>query len=141
MVTQVTGTACPCMTWRDTNRPSYSAEWHRLNPGSDDCNQTGLISTTTTTINIKATFIPAGLMANMSMLSKEVMSVIGELQKDDLVMFGMVNSATGVFYDISNLHEMQDKITYNGNDYVVRHYFDSGFDDIVGQVGLLKRIN
>jgi hypothetical protein len=128
------------MTWRDSAHPSYSAEYHRQYPLATACNGTGLINRTTTTITIKAMFIPAGLMASMSMLSKETLAAIGEIQKDDVVMFGAVNTATGAIYNLSNLNELQDKITFQSRDYVVRHYFDSWFDDLVGQVGVLKRI-
>lgn len=139
-MTSVTGTVCPCMTWRDADRPSYSAEWHSLNPLADNCNKTGLIDTTTTTVAIKAMFIAAGLMANMSMLSKEALTLIGELQNDDLVMYGAVNASSGEFYDVSGLSEYNDKITYNSIDYIVRHHYNADFDANVGQVAVLKRI-
>jgi len=136
---QVTGDACPCMTWRDSDNPSYSAEWHRLNPAAEDCNGTGLINRTTTNTTIKAYFYPPTALPNRLILTKEKIEVIGELQNDDLMLFGAVNASTGAYVDLSGLDELQDYITIDSRKYFVRHYYDLQNSDVVGQLALLRR--
>lgn len=140
-LTQISGTTCPCMTWRDPDNPSYSAEWHRLNPTADPCNGTGLIDTTTTNTSIKAFFYPPTALPNRQILTKEMLAVIGEIAHDDLMLFGSVDATTGVLVDLTGLNEARDYITYNSQKYLARHVFSLHTNIEVGQFALLKRIS
>ena len=131
----ITGDDCPCMS---NNRNNYSAQWHADNPLADDCNKTGKLDTTSTTTNIKAMFTD-GTQALGSLLNKEQISVIGEIQKGEQIMFGQCNTS-GVFFDISGFVERRDYITYDGINYIVRDYFDINYMNDVGQVSILRKI-
>ena len=139
-VTQVTGTACPCVKSSGSSR-----EWHRLNTGADECNGTGLINTTTTTTTVKA-FFTNRLQSLMVFLNQFKKSEIGELDSADLFIFGVAKASDASYFDISGLKETGDnranKITFASEDYLVRHVYSiAGLNEtVVGQVGLLKRI-
>jgi hypothetical protein len=135
----ISGTTCPCMTSRDSTRPSYSAEWHRNNLSAADCLGTGKISRTTTTVNLKAYFFPVAAVGNSIPMTNFTKSVIGELDEKDLMLFGAVNTATNALYSLSAMVERKDTITYNGNTYLVRHVFQLTIGETVGEWALLKR--
>lgn len=137
----VTGTTCPCMTSVDSSRPSYSAEWHRVNSGSAACNGTGLISRTTTTVNLKAYFFPIDTAGNMIPMSAKRLAEIGEVDEKDLMMLGPVNTADNTLYSLASMVERKDTITYDGNVYLVRHFFNLPIGETVAQWALLKRVS
>ncbi len=138
-ISNTSGTQCPCMIWRDSENPAYSAEYHRLYPAAEDCGGAGLINRSVTTTNIKAFFTPLNTTISRLFQTKSLQEIIGEHQDADLAMVGAVNTANGQFVDISGLVEREDKITYNAVEYVVRHFYDLSNSERVGQVALLKR--
>ena len=140
-ISVVTGTTCPCMTSVDSSRPSYSAEWHRINPAAAACNGTGLISRTTTTVNIKAYFFPINASGNMVPMVAMKLAEIGELDEKDLMMFGPVNTADNTFYSLSSLYDRKDVITYQSKTYLVRHYFPLTIGETICELALLKRVS
>jgi len=133
VLTTVTGTVCPCYT----AKANYSPDWHRTNTGAENCNRTLLISRTSTNTNILMMSYPASLKLQALTLSKEQMTVIGEIQEDDLVCYGIITAA-GAEIDISALDEKHDYITYDSKKYIVRYHFPA-----IGylQTALLRRIN
>lgn len=140
-LSSVTGTQCPCMISRDADNPEYSHEWHRLYPDADDCNGTGLIDTTTTTTTIKGMVYPVQAATAAGLLSKEIMEVIGETQKDDLLWLGTANGTTGAFVDLSSYTEADDSISYESITYNIRHTFSFpwGSEANVAQAAIFKR--
>ena len=133
VLTEVTGSACPCMSYK--NRNSYSEEWHRQNSGETDCNGTGLISTTTTTVNFKGIFCAPALVGRLMPTAKEFMEAIGEIQKDDMFLWGAVNSTTSAVVELAGQDEYYDYITYNSNKYIIRDV-----SDLPGQVGQVAHL-
>ena len=136
----VTGTQCPCMISRDANNPTYSPDWHINNPapGDEDCNGSGLIDTTSTTINLKGFLYPAALLGT-SQVPEDIKSVIGEITNADLIVYGQVNTDTLAFYDLSGLTEYDDTITFDSVTYVDRKTFDLKIQNRIAQVSLFKR--
>ena len=132
-LTSITGTTCPCLA---SNGGAYSLEWHRVNSGSAACNGTGLISRTTTTTDIYVLICPAQFIGTTGICEKEQMTIMGEIQDDDMILMGACTTA-GVEVDLSVYDEKNDYITYDSRKYTVRHYFDTDYLTI----GLLKRIN
>ena len=137
----LSGTVCPCMTWRDADHSEYSREYHRLYPDADDCDGTGLISTITTSTTIKGMAYSVQSATAAGLISKEVLEKIGELQKDGLLWIGTVNATSGEFVDLSNLVEREDSITHGSTVYNLRHVFSMPWGDEadVGQIAVLKR--
>lgn len=136
-VAAITGTACPCMVSRDSARPSYSAQWHRDNTGAAACNGTGLISRTTTSTTIYGLFIPLSA-AYQVMRAAEKLAEIGELDNNDMMLYGATTS-TGTAFDLSALVERKDTITWDGKTFLVRMVFDLGVSIEMGQWAILKR--
>lgn len=134
-----TGSTCPCMTYRDSSKPEYNPGWHRDNPAAAACNGTGIISVTTTSTPAKANVMPFLVAINSAMIRKELLDKIGEIQNDDLCLIGTVKVSDGTFIDLSTLVEKKDYITYNSHNYLVRHTFDYGTTEVVGQIAILKR--
>jgi hypothetical protein len=116
----ITGTACPCSTSRDSSNPQYSLNWHRDNPSAAACSGTLLISTTTTTTTIKAIIHPPGVFANSIYNGKEILTALGEYQKDDMVYWGGINTSTLALVDISGKNENRDYMTFNSINYSIR---------------------
>lgn len=139
-VTKVTGTACPCMASRDSARPQYSAQWHRDNPAAANCAMTGLISRTTTTIAVKGFNLDFGAaMARSDSVAQKI--PIGELQQGDVVWQGTIRTDTNVFYDLSTMSDIADKITINGVDYKVKLCYNVIIrNETAYQVCLLRRL-
>ena len=133
------GTACGCMTYRDSAHPEYSREWHRNNPAQTNCNGTGKIGMTLTTTSAKAHIMPLQLAINSSMIKKELLENIGEIQKEDYVLIGTANATTGTFIDLRTLNESYDYIIYDSVNYLVRHVYEYATDAVIGQMVLLKR--
>jgi len=140
-VNQVSGTACPCMTWRDANRPEYSAEYHRTYPAAAHCNGTGSINTSTTSTSVKLIQFSVQAMTSSGLISKETASQIGELQKTDVLVYGTVNASTGMIFDLSTLTEKEDTIRLNSVTYRVRHVWNLPFfdEEKMAQIAVLKR--
>ena len=137
---RLTGDQCPCMVFEDPDVPSYSPEWHRLNPTAENCNRTGLINTVETTIAIKSIFYSVALKVQSLNLEKEILDKIGEWQKDDLLMYGCVKVADMSEIDLRTLNENVDKIQYDGKLYIPRHTLDVATNEIIGSLCLIKRI-
>jgi len=134
VVTQETGgTACPCVGDRGPSR-----EWHRQNSDETDCNGTGKTGTTTTTTTVQAFFLNRlqTLSTTKFQFAKEV---IGEIDKADLIMIGTVKSSDKSFFDLTDLDELRDKVTFVSQDYVLRTVYPLWTDVVQGQMGLLKR--
>ena len=138
-VTTVTGTTCPCMTYRPGSGSSYSPQYHADYPAAAECNGIGLISRTTTTVNAKGLFYTIAFLGASNLLIKEQLQEIGEYNKDDLIIHGLVNTSTGAMIDISALNELRDYVTFNSINYVIRHTFRSDIDENICYVALLKR--
>ena len=136
--TSVTGTQCPCMISRDANNPTYSPAWHVNNPDADDCSGSGLIDTTSTTINLKGFLYPTALLGT-SQVPDTIKSVIGETANTDLIVYGQVNTDTLAFYDMSGLTEYDDTITFDSVTYVDRKTFELKIQSTIAQVSLFKR--
>ena len=128
----VTGTACPCWTFRGTG---YSPQWHVEHPDADDCGDTGLIDTTTTTVNLKATLYPPSVIIFGSKLSDEAKTAIGEIGDIDLVMFGSVNSDTDAFVSLQSYTQQDDYVIYNSINYIIAKVISLTFYEYI----LLKR--
>lgn len=142
-VSEITGTQCPCMVSRDASNPSYSEQWHVDNSGDEDCLNTGIIdpNKTTTTTNIKAIFSPPGLIGSSIPGGKEFLEAIGEIGKDDLILWGTVDTDTDplTLEDISGKDEYTFYLTKNSIVYTVKDV--SWIAGRIGQVALLKRQN
>ena len=135
------GTACPCMVNRGSDVYEYSQEWHRNNPASEMCDGTGLIGRTLTTTTIKAIIHPPGVQFNSIYTPKESLTPIGELQIDDMLLWGSVNVSTGAFVDLSSMDEAKDYIVFQSKNYITwdwSDYFRAGVR--IGQVCLLRRV-
>lgn len=130
------GSVCPCMTAWDSNSPSYSAQWHRDNPAASDCNGTGIIHATYTRTVIYGVFSPPGLFGEQIPKAKEALEGIGEIQKDDLVLWGVCDASQNEV-DITYKSEYTTRITKNGIDYTIKDM--SKIPTLIGQVALLKR--
>ena len=139
-VTKVSGTACPCMTSRDSARQQYSAQWHRDHPTAADCAMTGLISRTTTTIAVKGFHLDVGAMlARSDAVANKI--PIGELQQGDVMWQGTIRTDTNAFYDLSALSDIADKITIGGVDYRVKLCYNEVIrNETAYQVVLLRRL-
>jgi len=141
--TEITGTQCPCMISRDASNPSYSAQWHVDHEDAEDCGRTGIIdpNKTTTVTNIKGIFSPPGLVGSSIPGGKEFLESIGEVNRDDLILWGTVDTDTDPlsFKDISGKSEYVFKITKNSIDYTVKDV--SWIPKRVGQVARLVRRN
>ena len=131
-----TGSTCPCMVSWDSNSPSYSEQWHRDNPAASDCSSTGIIHATETDTVIYAVFSPPGLFGESVPRGKEVLEGIGELQKDDLIMWGVCNGSMTAI-DLTYRSEYVNKVSKSGVDYTLKEM--SYMTDSIGQVAILKR--
>jgi hypothetical protein len=118
----VSGTACPCMS--SGNRNSYSQNWHRLNPTAEDCNGTGKIADTTTYVNIKAVIYSAQQMPRSIHGVEKILSMIGEVNVDDMILIGTINSDTFAYVDLSATTEYANYILFNSLKYHIRNVFN-----------------
>ncbi|MDD5543900.1 MAG: hypothetical protein PHX83_12070 [Acidobacteriia bacterium] len=133
-----TGSTCRCMASRDTNNPSFSAQWHRDNPSATACNGLGLYSTTEATTPLSFVITePISMISGNIPINKEWLSQIGEIQKTDRFVWGTVNRTSGAFVDLSGKSEYHDYITYDSNKYLIRDVTDLPGD--AGQVAHLVR--
>jgi hypothetical protein len=130
-----TGSTCPCMT-SFSDSPSYSEQWHRDNPSASDCHSTGIIHATYTRTAIYAVFSPPGLFADNIPAGKEVLQGIGELHKDDLVVWGICN-ASAESVDLKYSSEYITEIAKAGVNYTLKDI--SGLPSSLGQVMLLRK--
>jgi len=128
----VTGTACPCWTFRGTG---YSPQWHVDNSEADACNGTGLIDTTTTTINLKATLYPVEIALSGTAWPDTLKTAIGEIGDIDLVMYGSVNSDTDAFVSLQSYTQQDDYVIYNSINYIIAKVIPLTFYEYI----LLKR--
>jgi hypothetical protein len=135
-LTETTGSVCPCMTSWDANNPSYSEQWHRDNPAASDCDGTGIIHATETDTAIYGVFSPPGLFGESIPKGKEDLFPIGEVQKDDLILWGVCN-ASKESLDLTYKSEYVTKITKGGVDYTIKDM--SYITTEIGQVALLRR--
>jgi len=127
------GSACPCWNWRGVG---YSKEWHRLYPNADDCNGTGLISSTPVSTTVKAFFYPVGLVESRG-LPDSIKTVIGERTDVDLIMWGTAKDSDGSFFDLSGWEQREDYITYDSVNYRANKVFD--LPESLGQCILLVK--
>lgn len=135
-LTEISGDACPCMISRDSARPSYSKEWHRNNPSETNCNNLGIINTSTANTACKGVLLPPGLAGNSIPGGKEFLEAIGEIQTGDLICWGTVNTLTMAFVDLSGKSEYTTYVTYDSNKYTIRDVSDICG---IGQVALFRR--
>jgi len=124
-ISEITGTACPCMISRDSSNPSYSEKWHRDNPvgdGDEDCASTGTIDPgkTTTVTTFKAIFATPHMVAGVIPGSKELLDSIGEKSNSDLYLWGLVNTTTLAVIPILEKSEYVTYITYDSINYLIR---------------------
>jgi len=140
VLTKITGTACPCMSYKD--RDSYSEEYHRNNPLAEDCGGTGLIDPGKTTTNINIKFIVSDINTASTFLPKalDIKEVYGEINARDLFIIGtMDTSNSNTSEDLRNLNEYANWITYDSQKYLIR--FVTPIPKSVGQIALLKPRN
>ena len=132
------GDPCPCLQ----ERGAYSPEWHRRHPEPDDedCHGTTIINVTETITNVKILLHSIGTITVQSMFTKEVLTAIGEYNRDDIMIYGMINSSTGAAIDLTTLNENYDKIIWRSKSYVIRHVFENGIDAPIVDIALAKRI-
>lgn len=69
--------------------------------------------------NVKGVFVPVMLYSNTP-LYDQIKEVIGEIQQDDLICFGLVKTSDGTIIDMSAMVERKDKLTLRSMDFVVR---------------------
>ena len=132
---ELTGSTCPCMThFSDT--PSYSKQWHRENPNADDCNGTGIINGTYSRTAIYGIFSPPNLVGNSIPGGKEFIDSIGEIQKDDLIIWGITDASLNNV-NVTYKSEYVTKVTHKGVDYTLKDM--SIIPNAVGQVARLAR--
>ena len=130
------GSTCPCMTSWDSSNPSYSDQWHRDNTSASDCDGTGIIHATYTSTVIYGVFSPPGLFNEQIPKAKEILEGIGEVQKDDLVLWGVCDASLNET-NLTYRSEYISKITKNSVDYTIKDM--SKMPDLIGQVAILKR--
>lgn len=130
-----TGTVCPCMSSRDSNKPAYSPEWHRLNPTAAACNGTGLISRVVTSTNVKAFFYEVGIVGD-EIKKRFDAAVIGLLKDTDLLVIGTLVSSTGAYMAMAK----EAVFTIGGSDYQVFHISELMTGDVSAQWAILKRM-
>ena len=130
-LTIISGDTCPCKISRGSN---FSEEWHSNNLSAEHCLGTGLINRTTATVAVKSVFTTE-IETLPTFISAELKLEIGRLQNRDLVMFGCCQASDGTFYDMTQIKEHSDTVTYRSKVYVMRHHMD--LDDIM-QIGVLK---
>ena len=129
---KITGDACPCVN-NDTGY--FDREWHRQNPGAEDCNGTGLINRTDTTTNIKAFILPKADVDEITM------EKIGLRSEDDHFFMGAFDEANESLFDVSGFDERRDYIVFQGNSFILRNIDAERIgDEIMYYYGLLKRI-
>ena len=133
----IAGDACPCMAFGHPGE--YSAAWHRLNSEEDDCNGTGIVSEELTTTGIKAYIFPAGAAVGNRQMVQEVLEAIGEVLKDDLLLYGSANSTTGAFVSLTSVSQEEDYIIYNSKYYTVHSVYELMTDSVVGEWAILRR--
>ena len=131
----VTGTACPCISYRGNN--AFSEEWHRLNSGSAHCNGTGLITRTTTTTNIKGFFYQRGQI-NALNLPDIIKTKVGEQVDADLILVGTWDDDNDVYLDVSSYVERETALTYNSEIFKIRVVYPLAISEEIGQIVLLK---
>ena len=135
-LTITSGSVCPCMTYF-TDTPSYSAVWHRdISPTASECNGTGIIHATYTNTKIHAVFAPPGLVGQSIPSGKEFLESIGEVQKDDLILWGVCNTSA-VEVSLVDRTEYTAKITKATVNYTIKDV--SVFASLIGQVARLVR--
>jgi hypothetical protein len=130
------------MTSRDSARPQYSAVWHQENPSAADCLKTGLTSRTTATIAVKGFCIPAELFNQMRSMGGENKTPIGEIKKGDVFWQGTVRTDTNIYYDLSGMSKVADKITIDGVDYVFEASANETLkNEMLFQIVLFRRVS
>ena len=132
----VTGTACPCISYRGNN--AFSESWHRdLFPAEPHCNGTGLITRTTTTTNIKGFFYQRGQI-NALNLPEIIKTKVGEQVNADLIMIGTWDDDNDVYLDVSSYVERETALTYNSEIFKIRVVYPLAISEEIGQIVLLK---
>lgn len=130
----LSGTTCPCVN----SQTGYcDREWHRNNPppGDEDCNGTGIISTTDTDVNIKALFLPK------VDVDEKLQELIGLKNKEDFFFMGAFNVDDGGLIDISVFNNEQDYILFDGDKYLLLNIDNERIgDNIAYYYALMKRI-
>lgn len=126
----ITGTACPCWTYRGTG---YSKQWHRDNPSADDCNGTGLISSSTASTNIKIFPYPIAAGIGSFNISDEIKQAIGKINDIDLIVYGTLDTDSHVFKSLVSYTD-EDYITYDLNNYRIARVIEL----IAGEIILMK---
>ena len=135
-LTITSGSECPCMVSWDSNTSMYSEQWHRDNTSASDCNGTGIIHATDTDTAIRGVFAPPGLVGQSIPSGKEFLESIGEVQKDDLILWGVCNTSA-VEVSLVDRTEYTAKITKATVNYTIKDV--SVFASLIGQVARLVR--
>ncbi|HNR69545.1 MAG TPA: hypothetical protein PKN24_15980 [bacterium] len=133
------GTQCPCMISRGTEAPAYSADWHRRNPSATNCNGTGLIGSTTSTVSIKTMVIDAKAVGDEVDRSGK-WTEIGKLEADDVALYGAVKVSDGSNYSFADLTD-KNEITVLGNTYAVKYTLKIPIDGTVVTAALCRRLS
>lgn len=137
VLTKVTdGSVCPCMTSRDSDNPSYSAEWHANNPDEEDCNKTGIIGGSTSNVNIKAIIVKPGLAGLAIPIKLETVLPMGEFNDDDMLLYGTADADNDNYESLDGLTDYTAYITFDSDKYLIRDVTDVGD---IGQVARLVR--
>lgn len=131
------GTQCPCMISRGSEAPAYSADWHRRNPTATDCEGTGLINSTTSTVKLKTMIIDAALIGD-ALKSVGEMVDIG-IKSGDMALYGAVNSETMGNYSLADLTD-KNIITVLDVTYSVKRVYRIPMGETVITAAVIRRL-
>jgi hypothetical protein len=86
------GTSCPCRLYEDPDNPSYSPEWHRLNPSAENCNGNLVISSVSVQRNMKIFIGSITSLATLDTVKKWL--EIGKAEANDFAAICALDGAT-----------------------------------------------
>lgn len=133
-------TDCPCKTHRDSSRPAMtSREYHDLYPAATNCNGTGKIGGTRTSVSIKSFIGPISLLSFKSLKFPIKLNDPGLIDMDaDFLMSGALNVATSAFVDLAAVKSPTTTVTWDGKTFKIKHVFDVPVTTNVFDLALLK---
>lgn len=138
-VATITGTACPCATFRGTQQ--YNVEYHKVYATTaEDCGGTGILVTgrVTTTVAIKAvTFTPVAIGSGSKTIQKYA-EQFGQILDDDLMIVGAVKTSDGSYYDLTALTTTA-RLTIGSAVYSIINSVE--LPGSAGALGLLRRVS
>lgn len=140
VLSQITGTDCPCRLSYDGKHPTYSKQWHEDHPTIEDCKGSLLIDTDVTKTNVKVFITEIMLSERENALRTQVMEAIGTLKKDDLAITGTVDVDEMNFVNLESAKEDDTFFTIDGKKYFIKLVFPLRTKSLDGQLLYLRRI-